>query len=140
MSDADSTRWPWILKLLEDSGGPIDVEHWYDGDLGRHFTYALRAKFAENPPDISFPIKWAFGGRCSDGRGGKAPDDPVMLYVSLPLGGDESNGNEVTFSCSLEGVVDELIGSADCEIFARVAARLRELANKLDEACNSRVK
>lgn len=145
--DRAMTDFEGRLKLLEVSGGPIDVTDWYDSDLGLHFTYALRAKFADNPPDISFPIQWNFGDRREDGRGGPAPNDPVMLYVSLPLGGDDTKGNNVTFACSLEGVVDDLLDGAASpvsskvedgeqrDICARVAARLRELADKLDDAC-----
>jgi hypothetical protein len=136
---------PDRMKLMEDSGGDIDVRHWYKGRLGEHFTYALRAAFADCPPDLSFPITWDFGNKRSDGRGGEVPDDPVMLYVSLPLGGNDGNGYEITYGLSLEVAVDELLNGhyagdnakivEDEEqraILAKVAARLHELANKID--------
>jgi hypothetical protein len=140
---------PERMKLMPDSGGEIDVRHWYKGKLGEHFTYALRAAFADQPPDIHLPITWDFGEaeNRNDGHGGDIPNDPLMLYVSLPLGADDGNGNEVIYGLSLEAVVDELIDGhtagdsnkiVDDEeqrsILVRVAARLRELADKIDTA------
>jgi hypothetical protein len=61
-----------------------------------------------------------------------------MLAISLPLG--EPGDYGVDYSCSFEAVVDELIetmldpGQDSPEICAEVAARLRELADKLDKA------
>jgi hypothetical protein len=109
-------------------------------------TKVLQEQFQHQPPSLDFPINWAIGKRPSDGRGGPPPSDPVTLYVDLPLGAGEENA--CSYSCSLEAVVDDLIdghknhiGKIDnieaIEIMGKIAARLRELAAKLDDACSA---
>jgi hypothetical protein len=103
-------------------------------------TEVLRQQFEDDPPKLTLPFGW----RRSDGRGGPCPDDPVTLHVNLQLGSDEEG---VTYACSLEGAVDDVIelyeidGKIDDpkgrETCAMVAARLRELANKLDDVCKT---
>jgi hypothetical protein len=57
------------------------------------------------PPYISLPFRWACGDRPSDGHGGPAPIDPVMLYVHVPVRFEE----HAVYGCSLEGVIDSVI-------------------------------
>jgi hypothetical protein len=107
------------------------------------FTEVVREEFEKNPPYLDFPILWE-SCDAGDGRHGPSPSDPVTLYLDLPLG--QFDGNNVCYSCSLEDVVDDLIDSLvvasgrveDAKsraICAKVAARLRELADKLDTVC-----
>jgi hypothetical protein len=97
-------------------------------------------EFQKSPPSLSLPCMWA----PEDGAYGKCPDDFATLYLTLPLGG--TDGDNVCWSLSLEGVIDDLIvGHANPQtgkvedpqgqnICAKVAKRLRELADKLDAA------
>jgi hypothetical protein len=131
------------MKLVATSE-PIDFS-WY-ADIGDAVTAVVRKELEENPPRLDFPVGWDFGDDPSDGRSGPPPSDPVTLYLDLPFA--ESVDERVRYSCSLEDVVDDLIeghvgwssGKIEDEdgrrICARVAARLRELADKLDSACS----
>jgi len=109
--------------------------------LTAQVTETLREVFEETPPQLELPIAW---GPDDDGCNGPCPTDPVMLYVSLPLG--RTQDENVNFACSLEGAIDRLIelhenpdgnvfNPGSQEICGQVAARLRELADKLDKAC-----
>ena len=107
-------------------------------------TDILRKAFEEYPPYLHFPFMWAVGEPAGDGSGGLPVSDPAMLYVGLPLaaGGDDW----CQYACSLEGAVNGLIDTCanpqtgkiedaeGREICIKVAARLRELADKLDAA------
>jgi hypothetical protein len=107
-------------------------------------TAALRERFEENPPSLSLPSGWAHG----DGMGGPRPDDPLTIHVTLQLANHDDG---VTYACSLEAAIDDVIelqsyegvGGVKVEdeegrqVCARIAARLRELADKLDAACAS---
>ena len=122
--------------------------------LNSAVTDELRERFRENPPRLSLPIIWDFEikyddgsiGKGADGHGGPPVDDPLTLYLRLPLA-DEEDG--VVFKCSLEEVIDDLIdscisptthtvveasGQVTCR---RVAARLRELAEHLERTLAS---
>src|SRR5215467_11719212 len=82
---------------------PIDLSTW---GLVDDPTDVLRDEFAKGPPDLSFPLEWAFGNDPSDGRGGPPPTDPAMLYVDLPLAA--SSDSICSYSCSLEDAIDDL--------------------------------
>jgi hypothetical protein len=132
-----------------ETSNHIDLTTWeafsLKPKLGKRITELMQNEFSRAPPRLSLPIQWAWGDEESqDGFGGPAPSDPAMLYVTLPLGPDEEG---VNYACSLEVAVDDLIDlhedretekimDADgCGIAGKVAARLRELADKLDAAC-----
>jgi hypothetical protein len=135
-----SGDFPDTMRLIEDFGGPINICHWYsDINLGEHLTYALQGAFTDDPPRLSLPITWE--------EKDNETFDPVMLHVSLPLGAKDGSLHEIMYGCSLEGVVDRLIDlhvnpetnkvedKEDRIILAKVAVRLRELADKLDSVC-----
>lgn len=138
-NEIDLRSWEWFET--DDPNGLRDL---VAAGFAANVTNVLRKVFDEHPPQLDFPVMW---GPDSDGWGGKCPDDPVTLYVSLPLGEEEDDC--VIYACSLEGAVDDLIDGhitpstgkiTDDEgqvIMRKVAARLRELADKLDNACVS---
>ena len=115
--------------------------------LAQELTDVLRQEFKDYPPTLSFPFEWSSEGAIAgggDGRGGPAPTDPCMIYVDLPLGKDDA---ACSFACSLEGAVDSVIDlyhsypatrkvhEEGHEVCLKIAARLRELAAKLEQAC-----
>ncbi len=118
-------------------------------EVGGILTDVVRNELERKPPRLDFPIAWDFGEHPSDGRSGPPPSDPAMLYLELPFA--NSDDESVCFSVSLEDVIDDLIDGSmshvskkveDAKaqiICARLAARLRELANKLDNACSKAV-
>jgi hypothetical protein len=86
-------------------------------------------------PEVELPIIWNFGlgGDPDDGRGGPPVDDPLTIYVTLPFGPDMDN--PAIWSFTLEALITD-----DIELHAefvpvakRVTARLREIADKIDE-------
>ena len=133
-------------------GAPIDLSAWrfFDDDnvwrdllmagFAVSVTKTLRTVLQETPPSLSLPFGWTD----SDGIGGNCPDDPATLYLGLPLG---ETDDCVYWSISLERVIDDLIGlieSGDIHKVEgevghakcfKIAARLRELADKLENAC-----
>jgi hypothetical protein len=101
----------------------------------------LKSVFEERPPELNLPCTW---WPDSDGVGGKCPDDPATLYLGLPLG--ETEDDYVYWALSLESVVDDLIDSivtpttemvdGDSRVICnKLATRLREIADKLDNVC-----
>jgi hypothetical protein len=130
---------------------PIDLRTWqlWESDDGQRLneivmqavTDIVRMAFEESPPYLHFPFAWSTG----DGCGGPAVSDPATLYVGLPLA--EQGGDWCQYACSLEGAVNGLIdllvspetGKIEdvesIERCSKVAARLRELAGKIDAAC-----
>lgn len=137
-------------------GGEIDLCEWEffttDDPMGglrdilmkgfaAHITEVLRAQFEEDPPILHLPFMWSDR---SDGMGGPKVDDPAMLHLNIQLGAGEDG---VTYACSLEDVVDDMINdlvnrgtkkvedTEGQEICVRIAIRLRELADKLNAAC-----
>lgn len=148
MSDA-----PGTMQFVPHSE-PIDLSTWGFLDatdqkgfaelimrgFAAEVTDVLREQFKTTPPMLKFASEFVHW----DGHGGDAPSDPVMLYVELPLG---KNEDACCYSCSLEGSIDSLIDLnmsqvtgkiEDAEakdVCAKVSARLRELAQKLDDAC-----
>jgi hypothetical protein len=123
-----------------------DIEFW---TLDEHTTEAVREALERSPPRLSLPIIWDGAERPSDGRYGPAVADPLTIYLDLPFGANEDD--EVHYACTLEELVDYMIDAhreGDVpegtvsdpeaqEICARVSARLRELADKIDAACQS---
>jgi hypothetical protein len=83
----------------------------------------------------------------SDGGFNPPVADPATLHIHLPLGDD---GGDATFAISLEQVVDYAIGGgvnretnkiddpADIEVVVSIAKRLRQLADKLEAACDKK--
>lgn len=130
----------WLLFENGHRGHLKAVNDW----LAESVTNTLRDVFEEHPPQIEFPIAWSPD---SDGRRSKTPQDPAMVYISLPLGATEDDN--VVYACSLEGAIDDLIemhedngegsekvSDPDAQgILRSLSARLRELADKLDAAC-----
>jgi hypothetical protein len=104
-------------------------------------TATLRKHFEQNPPSLSVPSGWGD----HDGMGGPRPDDPLTIHVNLQLANHDDG---VTYACSLEAAIDDVIELQSYDgvkvededgrqVCARIAARLRELADKLDAACAS---
>jgi hypothetical protein len=91
-----------------------------------------------------FAYEWNFGDDPSDGIGGPPPDDPMAVYITLPLGQDEYTGP--TWGFSLRELVDLVIEGAsfadgkihldghDTKHITAIRDGLRELAQKIDDA------
>ena len=97
-------------------------------------TLAPTSKRTETPPRLVFPCSWF----PEDGIGGKCPEDVATLHVEIPIGAGDENP---TWSISLEAAVDELIwhntefgNDVRGGACVKLAARLRELADKLETA------
>lgn len=130
------TRQTWEMRQVPHSP-PINLGHDETG-----INEYLRDSFDYQPPCMSFPYMW---WPDSDGIGGSAVSDPATLYVGLPL--TESFDDPIYFEILLADVVEDLIerlmspvsGKVKTEkgqtICRQVAARLRELADRLDAAC-----
>lgn len=119
------------MKLVGDE--PIDLTDWFDNpDWNLKFTEKLKYVFTEEPPILYFKFQY------------EHTVDPVMMSVDLPLASTELQ--MVEFECSLEEAVDGIIfyfqnihtdkvsddkGRAVC---GGIAARLHELANKLESS------
>ena len=140
---------------------PIDLTTWfddteYDNGLGglvlrgavAQISDLLRKVFADSPPRMGLPFEWSspkqWRLKASDGRKGPAVTDPVMLYVDLPL--CETDDAFVSYSLSLEDCIDDVIElqtswdddddkTEGRRICGELAARLRQLADKIDDAC-----
>jgi hypothetical protein len=134
-------------------GQPIDLSTWQlvvnaddlfniiSKGLASQITEIIRTNFRTSPPDAYFPFQWADDNKPSDGIGGPPVADPVMIYVDLPL--SAASDIPCTFSISLEDIVDAFIDSSrpypTCskiykrEIPDKIAARLRALAQKIDD-------
>jgi hypothetical protein len=134
---------------------PIDLStwHWFDEDntfvncLAKGFalrvTEVLREAFKETPPSATLPFMWAKvddDDEEGDGVGGPQVADPLTIYVDLPLA--HASDVSCVFSITLEDMIDDLISFLctystvtidDRTIPDKVAARLRELAQKLDD-------
>ena len=141
-------RMTWVKHT-----NPIDITTWTWGDVDptvntvHGMNEILREQFEESPPDITFPFHWS--DHNDDGYNGPAVSDPVMIYVGFPLGPNEE---PCVYAASLEEVVDDTIEGkmnpqtkivedlAGQEICRKIAARLRELAVKLEKACQTEVK
>jgi hypothetical protein len=123
------------MKLVD---GPIDADGWFDDEnLNIATTDKLRYVFQKEPPILSFRLEY---DDLDDSI------DPVMMHVDLPLRPYESD--TVSFACSLESAVDELINShanwhteekkiddnKGRKICSAIVTRLRELADKIESA------
>jgi hypothetical protein len=87
------------------------------------------------------PHEWDY----HDGIRGKAPADPLTIYVRLPLGKDEDE--EPAWSFSLVELIDQTIDLStgsddkihidreDNHCVVRIRNALADLVRKLDEAC-----
>ena len=149
MAEIDKTN---AMKRVPHSG-EIDMRAWgfTDDEKGHGLTElllkgvaaivtsVLREQFDDDPPRLWLPFQWSDG----DGIGGPPVEDPAMLYCTMQLGEDEEG---VVYACSLEWVIDDFMelhrnfrtnliddpkGKAVC---AKLAKRLRELADKVDAA------
>jgi hypothetical protein len=119
---------------------PIDITAWSffeDADPWRDLLAAgfavyinktLCEAFEEDPPHLWFAAMWGD----QDGVGGKSPDDVTTLYLGLNLGAGEDS---VCWSVSLEELINDTIkdGFINPDTPKKLAARLRELADKLDQ-------
>jgi hypothetical protein len=119
------------------SSGVIDFTDWGFADdhpkRAIYLTKLLREQFMEYPPVLDLPFEWSDSG--SDGRHGPAVEDPLTLYLNIPVG--EADGNGPLWSCTLGEIIDELIESnsppddAARGMFAVIAEALRTLADRL---------
>lgn len=126
-----------LSNEMKMTDGPIDATGWTENEkLNQFLTGQLTNIFNQEPPILFFPIQLC-----------NRPDDydPVTVGVDLPL--RPMGGDMVSFECSLESAVDDLIdmyinwhtGKVDDDdeggrCCKAVATRLRELANKLEDA------
>ena len=131
--------------------GIIDLRQWELGEaIGKKMaddyladvSETLRLEFEKRPPEISFPFYWSKG----DGYSRDVViSDVATLYIEFPLG--ETEEDQVVYSVSLEGAIDDVIDmesthdgvtKSGWETCHRLAERLRELADKLDNAPRSK--
>ena len=138
---------PGDMHLVATSAS-IDLTKWGLADIewigpvhAKTVTDVLREEFNNHPPSLDFAFQYS---PKSDGRCGPAVTDPVMMYVDLPLSGQDGNNN--SWAVSLEECVDSVIeyychgetkkieSENGRRICTAIAARLRELAQKLDAA------
>jgi hypothetical protein len=109
-------------------------------------TRKLRAEFRLQPPDITMPITWSKSG--DDGIGGPPPDDPLTLYLGLPMGESGSDGDACYWAVSFKDVAwdvvndhiagkegQEWINDEGRDKIKLVAKHLRELAEEMEDAC-----
>lgn len=132
-----------MTKMIKVCGEfNFDLTEWMDGQIdedGLHVNERVRELFKEEPPYAELPYVW---WPEDDGSNNAAVADPVMLYVHLP---SVDLGEGPTYALSLEAIVDYYIESCvnddlireppEIEKAKRLAARLRQLANKLEQAC-----
>src|SRR5215471_3750926 len=124
------------------SGAEIDLIDWgFAEDHPKRaaaMTKLLREEFKENPPQLDLPFEWSAGERPSDGRGGRPVDNPLTIYLELPLGPTEDE--HPTWQCTLGELIDHVIemnSPPDDEtimMFAKMAEALRAVATQLDDA------
>lgn len=134
-------------------GGEVDLTTWgIAGIIGervgenamREVSDAIKEEFIKTPPSMFLPWMW---GPDSDGLKGEGVDDPITMYVCVPLGA-YSDDEGVTFSISLEALIDDYIDGEsngpecvkmyEAESIKKAQAvirRLREVADKLEKAC-----
>ena len=92
-------------------------------------AFASKESWMISQPSISLPVMWNFGGDPEDGIGGPPVDDPLVIYVGLPLSGYD---DQVTYRSSLQEIVEEIISEDDHSILPPIAKALRDLADKID--------
>jgi hypothetical protein len=131
------------MSTMVYTSGEIDLTTWkftagYDPMMSLimkgfavRITEVLRDEFDSSPPILELPI--------IDAK--DTSYDPLMIEVLFPLG--KSKDHSVGYACSLESALDELMenlkdySATDAvgrDICARVSARLRELAQKIDDS------
>jgi hypothetical protein len=122
------------------------------GVVEDHFKAALtdllQQIFDDDPPSLYFPFKYGIGEDPNDGLNGPPVADPATVYVSVPLGAHSDE--RCYYGISLEAAVDDIIeshvswrdghrgkihGAEEQAMCRKIAARLRELAAKLEDAC-----
>jgi hypothetical protein len=120
-----------------ENGPEIDVTDWWSGEfgvfnkqIGRSVNDAIRGAFEDDPPDAYFP--YGYG----DGEG----DDPLEIYVNIPLG--EAVFENPQWAFNLRDVVFYTISAArvgdgplEDEAVAphqAIAQALRNLADEID--------
>lgn len=126
--------------LVHVPGTPeIDLSNWecFEGKLGQqvaaYVSDALINVLAEEEPAY---ITIGHADKYTNNK--PSTGDPATLFVTLPLGTEESS---CKYACTLESVIDWEIEDAAYEEeddrirYRALAARLRELANKIDAAC-----
>jgi len=128
----------------------IDLTPWDHLDFNTHIrnevTRVIKQVFEDTPPELSFAIRH---GADDDGHSTTDTphpvDDPLLIYVELPLSAVELE--DCVYALSLESVIDDLIelyehnksgriDDPEGRIVARsIAKALRGLADKLELAC-----
>ncbi len=92
-------------------------------------------------PDITLPVEWA--AQKQDGYGGPPVEDPLTIFVHLPLGKPAPDERQdpayvcesVIFKTSIGELVDDLLDLyPEREILVRVANALHEQADKIEES------
>jgi hypothetical protein len=124
-------------RMKWDEVIPIDLTSWFDNvDWNEVFTEKLREVFKEEPPILFFKLQFS--------KNELNMIDPVMLCVDLPL--TPNQADMVSFGCSLEEAVDDVIDSFQNfntgkvidddgrRVCGGIALRLRELADKLESS------
>ena len=127
----------------------IDVSNWdfgfgdLDATIAKNVSEALENSFDDTPPDLQIPIKWKNTG--DDDFGGPPPNDPLTVYISLPLFGHDHGPVWIT---SFENLVLETLWvhqgaphslgfnnklESGHEIIKSIRDALRILADKIDE-------
>jgi len=119
----DLTTWLMFQSGSEFSAELLDL-------IARRVNDVVKAELKDEPPHLSFD---------EDNK------DPTTMLLMLPLG--ENDGSPCMFNCTLESVVDYTIdgnvaGNSDkiedeegVKLVHNIAARLRQLADKLEAAC-----
>lgn len=126
---------------------PIDLRTWGFADGGplnkaaaELVTDVLQEQFTETPPELDLPFYWSD----SDGRGGPKIQDPLTIYLDLPLSDSEDCAH---WSVSLVDLISDFIESIEnwhthtvddpknIEMCRALATALREQADRLNAVC-----
>ena len=118
----DLSQWQLaVIDSLQDRIGDAMLK-----GIGEAIEYLLK----DDQTTISFPAEWSPDG---DGRGGKAPRDPLTIHLNLAT--DNSEGAVYAFSLR-EALADHLDDSQDgFEVgLERIRDGLRDLADDIQRA------
>jgi hypothetical protein len=101
---------------------------------------AMKRALQEQPFDAYFPIQWVDVN--SDGIGGPAVEDPLIVYVTLPFGIEYSDNREY-WKFSLKEIISEwlslernlrngMVSKEDARPFLLLRDAFHDLANRID--------
>lgn len=115
---------------------PIDVGQWnfltdpINECIAAAVREALTETFSNEPPELTLPAVWGD----QDGDGGPPPENPLTIYVSIPLAVSDDG---VLFRTTVDEMVDEYLtyyqddGSFEDGLI-RIRDGLKALADRLD--------